>query len=84
VNRYRKKRKCQSPDFDLLSRFLLEIGDHLGPVAIHFNECGYDKNEREQEYRGDSNRDQAGFSADGHSDLQSKDVLGATRNAAGT
>ena len=37
VNRYRKKRECQSPDFDLLSSFLLQIGDYLRPVAIHVN-----------------------------------------------
>ena len=44
VNRYRKKSECQSPDFDLLSSFLLEIGNHLGPVAIHPDKCGSNKN----------------------------------------
>jgi hypothetical protein len=47
VNRYRKKRECQPSDFDLLSSFLLEIRDHLGPVAIHVNETGYNEDERE-------------------------------------
>jgi hypothetical protein len=47
VNRYRKKRECQPPDFNLLSSFLLEIGNQLGPVAIHVNESGYNEDERE-------------------------------------
>jgi hypothetical protein len=49
MNRYRKKRECKSPDFDLFARFLLEIGDHLGPVAIHSDKGGDDENKREQE-----------------------------------
>jgi hypothetical protein len=57
VNRHREKRECQPSDFDLLSSFFLEIGDYLGPVAIDVNECGYNENKREQEYRGDSNND---------------------------
>jgi hypothetical protein len=57
VNRYRKKRECQLSDFDLLSSFFLEIGDHLRPVAIHVNEGGYNEKKREQEYRGDSHND---------------------------
>jgi hypothetical protein len=57
VNRYGKKRECQPPDFDLLSSFLLEIGDRLGPVTVHVDERGYNKNKYEQEYRGYSNQD---------------------------
>jgi len=49
VNGYWKKRECQSPDFDLLSSFLLEIGDHLGPVAIHSDKGGSKENNRKQE-----------------------------------
>jgi len=49
VNRDRKKGECQSPDFDLLSGSLLEIGDHLGPVAIHSDKCGSKENNRKQE-----------------------------------
>ena len=79
MNRYRKKHECQSPDFDLLSSFLLEIGDHLGPVAIHVNKSGYNENKREQEYRGDSNDDQTSPAADGHSELQNTAVFGAKR-----
>jgi len=41
VNRYRKKRECRLPDFDLRSSFLLEIGDRLGPVTVHVDERGY-------------------------------------------
>jgi hypothetical protein len=69
VYRYRKKRKCQLSDFDLLSSFFLEIGDDLGPVAIHVNEDGYNENKREQEYRGDSHNDYSCPTADGHSEL---------------
>src|SRR4029077_6839665 len=54
VNRYREKCNCQPPDFNLLSSFLLEIGNQLGSVAIHVNESGYDEDECEQKYRGDS------------------------------
>ena len=49
VNRYREQGECQSPDFDLLSSFLLQIGDYLRPVAIHFNECGSKENKHQQE-----------------------------------
>src|SRR5580704_11858061 len=66
VNRYRKKRECQPSDFDLLSSFFLEIGNHLGPVAIHVNEGGYNENEHEQEYGGDSHNDSTYSTADGH------------------
>src|SRR5689334_16089105 len=69
VNRYRKKRECQPADFDLLSSFFLEIRDHLGPVAIHVNESGYNENEREQEYRSDSHNDYSCPTTDGHSNL---------------
>ena len=56
-------------DFDLLSSFFLEIGDDLGPVAIHVTEDGYNENKREQEYRGDSHNDYSCPTADGHSEL---------------
>jgi hypothetical protein len=69
VNRYREKRECQPPDFYLLSRFLLEVGNHLRPVAIHPDENGHDENEGEQESRGDSKCDQTGSTVDGHSGL---------------
>ncbi len=66
MNRQRKKRECQPSDFNLLSSFFLEIGDDLGPIAIHvyqsrYNvyQSGYNENEREQEYRGDSHNDQS-------------------------
>jgi hypothetical protein len=82
MNRYGKKREAKSPDFYLLASFLLEIGDHLGPVPIHSEKGRYDENKREQEYRDDSNRDQAGSSPDGHGDLHKTVVFGATRRDA--
>jgi hypothetical protein len=57
VNRQREKRECQPPDFNLLSSFFLEIGDDVGPVAIHVHQSGYNENEREQDYRSDSHND---------------------------
>jgi len=57
VNRQREKRECQPSDFNLLSSSFLEIGDDVGPVAIHVNQSGYNENEREQEYRSDSHND---------------------------
>jgi hypothetical protein len=57
VNRQREKRECQPSDFNLLSSFFLEIGDDVGPVAIHVNQGGYNENEREQQYRSDSRND---------------------------
>src|SRR5580704_7898178 len=48
VNGEWKKGERQSPDFDLFSSFLLKKGDHLGPVAIHSNKRGSEKNKREQ------------------------------------
>ena len=54
VNRQREKRECQPSDFNLLPSFFLQIGDDLGPVAIHANQSGDNENEREQECRSDS------------------------------
>jgi hypothetical protein len=34
-----------------------EIGDRLGPVTVHVDERGYNKNKYDQEYRGYSNQD---------------------------
>ena len=79
VNRYWKKRECQPSDFDLLSSCFLEIGDHLGPVAIRVNESGYNENKREQEYRGDSNNDSSCPTAAGHSEILVHDAFGARR-----
>jgi hypothetical protein len=78
VNRYREKRQCQLPDFDLLSSFFLEIGDHLGPVVIHVNETRYNENKREQEYGGDSQNDWNCYMADGHSEPLECNCLGAS------
>ncbi len=44
VNRYGKERECQPSDFDLLPGFFLEIGNHLGPIAIHVYERGHNEN----------------------------------------
>jgi hypothetical protein len=60
VNRQREKRERQPSDFNLLSSFFLEIGDDMGPVAIHVHQSGYNENEREQDYRSDSHNDQTG------------------------
>jgi len=38
-------------------QFSLEIGDRLGPVTVHVDERGYNKNKYEQEHRGYSNQD---------------------------
>src|ERR1700730_10925325 len=75
VNRYRKKRECQPSNFDLLSSFFLEIGDHVGPVAIHANESRCNENNCEQEYRDDSQNDYTCATSDGHSELPNTIVL---------
>jgi hypothetical protein len=69
VNRHGKKRECQPSDFDLLPGFFLEIGNHLGPIAIHVNESGHNENKRDRNYRGDANHDQNRFAAHSHRDI---------------
>jgi hypothetical protein len=64
----------EPPDFNLVSGFPLEIGDHLGPVPIRVDESGYYENQRDQEYAGDSNRDQTGSAADIYGELQNNFV----------
>jgi hypothetical protein len=77
VNRQRKKGECQSPDFNLLSGFLLKIGDQLGPVAIHFKKGGSYENKRDHKYRGNSNYDPTCPAVHGHSNPQNTVVFGA-------
>jgi hypothetical protein len=47
-----KEGEIEALDFDLLSRFLLEVGDYLGAIAIYFDESGYGKKYCDQEYGG--------------------------------
>jgi hypothetical protein len=82
VNRYGKKRECQPSDFDLLPGLFLEIRDHLGPVAIHVNERGHNENERDQNYRGDSHRDQNRLAS--HSHRENTIAFFTTRISCGT
>jgi hypothetical protein len=70
VKRYRKKRQRQMTDFNLLSRFFLEIGEHLGPIAIGVNKGRWYENKRAQEYCSDYKHDQTNSAADSHSDPQ--------------
>jgi hypothetical protein len=46
VNRCGEERERQSTNFDLLPGFLLEIGNHLGPVVVDVNQRGYNENKR--------------------------------------
>src|ERR1700730_3560417 len=68
VNRYGKKCECQAPDFNLLTSFFLEVGDHPRSIAIHVQERGYNENEREQKYCGDSRNNRSRLAAHGRSD----------------
>jgi len=63
-NGKRKEREPEASYFDLLSRFLLEVGDYLGAVAIDLDESWYGEKQCDEKY-GDDNENSGG-SANGH------------------
>src|SRR3981081_1633584 len=67
LNGKRKEGEGEPSDLDLLSRFLLEIGDYLAAVTIHVDESWYGKKQCCQEYGCDNEN---GRAADGHSNVE--------------
>src|SRR3979411_3054599 len=72
LNEKGKEVEREPSDLDLLSRFLLEIGDCLAAIAIHVDESWYGKKECCHEYGGDNEN---GRAAEGLSKIYVADLF---------